>query len=70
MAALQVLAHEGGWDEILMVAGPLAVIAVLLWLANRRVSAKLAEAEAESSGDGSDQPTEIDRRPSADPGQA
>lgn len=37
------LAHEGGWDEILLVGGPLAVIALLLWLANRRVAAKLEE---------------------------
>ena len=29
-------AHQGGWDEILLVAGPLAVIAGLLWLADRR----------------------------------
>jgi hypothetical protein len=31
-----VLAHEGGWDEILLVAGPIVVLAGLLWLANRR----------------------------------
>tara|TARA_B100001123_G_scaffold30298_1_gene31826 strand:- start:68 stop:244 length:177 start_codon:yes stop_codon:yes gene_type:complete len=30
------LAHQGGWDEILMVAGPLALLAWLLWLADRR----------------------------------
>jgi hypothetical protein len=41
------LAHEGGWDEILLVGGPLAVIALLLWLANRRVAAKLEEQAAE-----------------------
>ncbi len=41
-----VLAHQGGWDEILLVAGPLAIIGGLLWLANRRVTAKLAEAES------------------------
>ncbi len=31
-----VLAHQGGWDEILMVAGPLGVVAWLLWVADRR----------------------------------
>lgn len=31
------LAHQGGWDEILLVAAPIAVIAGLLWLAKRRV---------------------------------
>lgn len=39
------LAHQGGWDEILLVVGPLALIGVLLWLANKRVAAQL-EAEA------------------------
>ena len=32
------LAHQGGWDEILLVAGPIAVVAGLLWLARRRVT--------------------------------
>ncbi len=40
-AFLSVVAHQGGWDEILLVAGPLGVIGGLLWLANRRVAAKL-----------------------------
>lgn len=39
------VAHQGGWDEALFVAVPMAVFAVLLWVAKRR-----AEAEA-SSGD-------------------
>ena len=30
------LAHQGGWDEILLVLGPIAVIAGLLWLAKKR----------------------------------
>ena len=38
-----VLAHQGGWDEILLVAGPLAVFGGALWLANKRANAKLAE---------------------------
>ena len=37
------LAHQGGWDEILLVAAPLVLIACLLYIANRRVDAKLAE---------------------------
>ena len=32
------IAHQGGWDEILLVAGPIAVVAGLLWLARRRVT--------------------------------
>jgi hypothetical protein len=47
------LAHEGGWDEILLVGGPLATIALLLWIANRRVAAKLAE-QAKGSEDQSE----------------
>ena len=31
------LAHQGGWDEILWVAGPIVAIAGLLALAKRRV---------------------------------
>lgn len=31
------LAHQGGWDEILLVVGPIAIIAGLLWLARKRV---------------------------------
>lgn len=33
-----VLAHQGGWDELLLVLVPIAVVAWLLWLAKRRVS--------------------------------
>jgi hypothetical protein len=31
-----VLAHQGGWDEVLLVAAPLSIFAGLLYLANRR----------------------------------
>ena len=37
MSAAVILAHQGGWDEILLVAGPIIVIAGLLALAKRRV---------------------------------
>lgn len=33
-----VLAHQGGWDEMLLVVGPIVVVAGLLWLARRRVT--------------------------------
>ncbi len=58
------VAHQGGWDEILLVVGPLAVVAGLLWLANKRVSAQLEAAQADGSsaepdaggdGDGGDE---------------
>lgn len=47
-----VLAHQGGWDEILLVAGPLALIGLLLWLANRRVHAELDQQTAGRDPDG------------------
>jgi len=45
------LAHQGGWDEILLVGGPLATIGLLLWIANRRVAAKLADQAAENQSE-------------------
>ena len=33
------IAHQGGWDEILLVLGPIAVIVGLLMLARKRVAA-------------------------------
>ena len=36
--AVTVLAHQGGWDEILMVLTPIAVFALLLKLANSRAN--------------------------------
>ena len=35
---IPLLAHQGGWDEILLVLAPIAVVAGLLWLARRRGS--------------------------------
>ncbi len=34
---MTVLAHQGGWDEILFVLAPLVLFAVLLMIARRRV---------------------------------
>lgn len=44
-----VLAHQGGWDEVLFVFVPVSFFAGLLWLANKRAIA--AEAERETAGD-------------------
>ena len=43
-------AHQGGWDEILMVVAPLALIGLVLWIANRRLVDRLAEADAAEPG--------------------
>ena len=37
-----VLAHQGGWDEVLLVLAPIALFAVLLYVANKR-AARLAD---------------------------
>ena len=37
-----VLAHQGGWDEILMVLVPVSLFAALLYVANRRASSMAA----------------------------
>ena len=37
------VAHQGGWDEALVVALPIAVFAGILWIANRRAAAALDE---------------------------
>ena len=34
-----ILAHQGGWDEMLLIAVPIALFGGLLWIANRRASA-------------------------------
>ena len=39
------LAHQGGWDEILLVVAPLALVGLLLYVANRRVNAQLEQAQ-------------------------
>ena len=46
-------AHQGGWDEVLIVAIPLLLIGILLYIANKRVDAKLAE---QTSEDGQPRP--------------
>jgi len=49
-----ILAHAGGWDEIAMVAAPIAIFGGLLWMANRRAIRQAEEREAEAKK----QPTE------------
>ena len=48
-----IMAHQGGWDEILLVLGPMAVIAGLLWLAKRRLT-RAEQARSESPRSTSD----------------
>jgi hypothetical protein len=41
--ATALLAHEGGWDEVLLVVGPILAIVGLLLLAKKRVDAAAGE---------------------------
>ena len=50
-AASALLAHQGGWDEILLVAGPIIVIVGLLALAKRRIERSPVGDEPRSSPD-------------------
>ena len=46
--SMALLAHQGGWDEVLLIAGPIVIIVGLLWLAKRRVDA--AHEQSHDSG--------------------
>ena len=43
------LAHQGGWDEILMVVGPILLIVGVLAVVKRRVDRGFDEGHLESS---------------------
>lgn len=45
-----VLAHQGGWDEVLLVAAPVAIFVLLLRVANQRAAAAERD-EHPSDGD-------------------
>jgi hypothetical protein len=65
-AVANVLAHQGGWDEILLVLAPVLVFAGLLRVASRRADRYASEqqserdphADAEHASERSDLPTE------------
>lgn len=45
------LAHQGGWDEVGLVVGPLVLIGLALWLANKRATAQLEKSNPGASSD-------------------
>ena len=47
-----VLAHQGGWDELLFVLVPIGLFAGLLALANNRANRSQADREPRSDDDG------------------
>ena len=50
------LAHQGGWDEILMVAGPVMVFAFLLSVARKRALALAEPEDAPAEGTAEEAP--------------
>jgi cyanate permease len=50
-----VLAHQGGWDEVLLVLLPIGLFAFLLWVANKR-AARLQQDETDSPTDQHEEP--------------
>lgn len=42
------LAHQGNWDEALLIGGPMLAIALLLVVAKRRVDAAAADEAGDS----------------------
>lgn len=51
MATVSLLAHQGGWDEILFVLMPLVIFAGLLMAARRRVDRLDDDGEATKADD-------------------
>jgi hypothetical protein len=45
MVLTALLAHQGGWDEILMVVGPVLVVVALLLVVRRRIERRNAAVE-------------------------
>lgn len=54
------LAHQGGWDEAVIVLAPMIVFFGLLFVANRR--ARLAAAQMGDVAAEADDPSEVDER--------
>jgi hypothetical protein len=52
---MTVLAHQGGWDEILLVLAPLSLFALLLYVANRRAERLVEQRRAERGDEPGDQ---------------
>lgn len=52
MHSLDILAHQGGWDEIAMVAGPIVVFAGLLAVARRRALRHLPPVAGDTGEEG------------------
>lgn len=59
-SATPLVAHQGGWDEILLVAGPIAVIVGLLAIVKRRIDARFTAAALDQASDEESTSSDID----------
>ena len=50
MIANLILAHQGGWDEILIIIGPIIAIVGIVALVRHRLNREAEEAEEAESG--------------------
>jgi hypothetical protein len=48
------IAHQGGWDEILLVVAPMVIVGGLLWVAKRRVDRAAATSPSDPLDAGAD----------------
>lgn len=51
------IAHQGGWDEILLVAVPVAIFALLLRMASRRAGRLADQVEQQRTADAAATPS-------------
>ena len=47
MIANSILAHQGGWDEILIIVGPIAAVVGIVALVRRRLNREAEEVETD-----------------------
>ncbi len=57
IVGMRVLAHQGGWDEVLLVLAPLVIFAGLLVVARRRAE-ELEAADGAAATDAADEDQE------------
>jgi hypothetical protein len=50
MEPLAILAHEGGWDELLMVGAPILVFGGMLFVARRRAVEQATKSDEKDPG--------------------
>ncbi|CAN5241667.1 hypothetical protein BH20ACT3_BH20ACT3_09580 [soil metagenome] len=67
--AIEVLAHQGGWDEALLIATPIALFVFLLRIANKRAATLGDETDPAAHGDTADTGGRTPSAPTLSPGR-